>query len=150
MDSFVTSASRSVVTPLVSDEIEPSQCIIESIEDYPEMVATRYDSEDCMKAEIIWCLITVMNHYSFKSSDRLTHFKLMFQDSVIAKHFKCGESKTRCISTFGLADYCREVLWDDLKNQKFVLLLDESLNQKLQQKQICVLIVVCVCLMFVK
>ena len=48
------SASRSVIIPLESDEIEPSQCISESIEAYPEVVTNRYDGKDCMKAEIMF------------------------------------------------------------------------------------------------
>eukprot|EP00731_Ephydatia_muelleri_P009822 Em0005g408a len=57
-------------------------------------------------------------------------------DSEVAKNFSCSESKARYMATFGLAPYLLELLMDKVKDDCFVLLFDESLNKKVQQKQL--------------
>ena len=64
----------------------------------------------------------------------------MFPDSKIAEAFACGEKKCAYIVCFCLAPYFRNVLHDKISDVDFVLLFDESLNHKTQNKQmdICV------------
>lgn len=63
------------------------------------------------------------------------HFAKMFPDSSIAQNFKCGETKSAYISKFGLAPHFKQLLSNKLKNDDYVLLFDESLNDKTQSKQ---------------
>lgn len=64
-------------------------------------------------------------------------FKRMFPDSSIASSFQCGETKSSYLTVFGLAPYCKSLVMDKIKSAKngYVLLFDESLNQKTQSKQ---------------
>eukprot|EP00731_Ephydatia_muelleri_P000477 Em0001g477a len=57
-------------------------------------------------------------------------------DSEVAKNFSCSESRARYMATFGLAPYLLELLMEKVKDDCFVLLFDESLNKKVQQKQL--------------
>eukprot|EP00731_Ephydatia_muelleri_P014923 Em0008g643a len=57
-------------------------------------------------------------------------------DSEVAKNFSCSESKARYMATFGLAPYLLELLMEKVKDDCFVLLFDESLIKKVQQKQL--------------
>ena len=61
----------------------------------------------------------------------------MFPDSDIARSFKCGESKSRYLTTFGIVPHFGKQLSERVKEQNsgFVLLFDESLNHKSQFKQ---------------
>ena len=59
----------------------------------------------------------------------------MFPDSQIASSFTCSETKTMYLACFGIAPFIRSTLESKLKNQPFVLMFDESLNQDLQKKQ---------------
>lgn len=59
----------------------------------------------------------------------------MFPDSVIAQNFNCADTKVRYLSTFGLGEYFSQRLSDKVKNESFVLLFHESLNKKMQKKQ---------------
>lgn len=59
----------------------------------------------------------------------------MFPDSEIAKRFSCGEKKTSYICVFGLAEHFKKQILEDVKGH-FVLLFDESLNKKMQEKQL--------------
>jgi hypothetical protein len=62
----------------------------------------------------------------------------MFPDSSIAKSFKCGEKKAAYLSNFGIAPHFLSLLTDRVKGLKdgYVLLFDESLNNKDQKKQL--------------
>ena len=61
----------------------------------------------------------------------------MFPDSCIAENFQCGEKKAAYLTTFGIAPHFRRLLSEQLKDQDagYVLLFDESLNNKTQNKQ---------------
>lgn len=87
-------------------------------------------------AEILWALKTVVARYSYASCEKVDHlFKRMFPDSKIAEAFSCGEKKCSYILCFGLAPYFRDVLLNKISGVDFVLLFDESLNHKTQNKQ---------------
>ena len=91
--------------------------------------------DDVLKAETLWTLKLVTNHYSFNSSaDTANLFSAMFPDSEIAKQFACGERKAAYITVFGLAEHFKKLLKDGVKGP-FVVLFDESLNKKMQEKQ---------------
>ncbi|KAL5457619.1 hypothetical protein EMCRGX_G034900 [Ephydatia muelleri] len=89
------------------------------------------------RAEILWVLKIIDSNYSFNSSECVPLLlQSMFPDSEVAKNFSCSESKARYMATFGLAPYLLELLMDKVKDDCFVLLFDESLNIKVQQKQL--------------
>lgn len=61
----------------------------------------------------------------------------MFLDSDIAKIFACGKDKIGYIIISGLAPYFKQQLADSIKKAgPFVLMLDESLNQSTNKKQL--------------
>ena len=59
----------------------------------------------------------------------------MFPDSEIARKFTCGEKKTAYMSVFGIGDHLKKAALSEV-NGLFVLLFDESLNKKMQDKQL--------------
>ena len=65
-------------------------------------------------------------------------FCKMFPDSNIAKHFQCGGKKASYLTNFGIAPHFLSLLTDRVKDLKdgYVLLFDESLNNKNQKKQL--------------
>ena len=89
------------------------------------------------RAEMLWVLKIIDSNYSFNSSECVPLLlQSMFPDSEAAKNFSCSESKARYMATFGLAPYLLELLMEKVKDDCFVLLYDESLNKKVQQKQL--------------
>lgn len=64
-------------------------------------------------------------------------FRRMFPDSTIASNFQCGETKSSYLTVFGIAPYCKSLVMDRIKSAEngYILLFDESLNQKTQSKQ---------------
>lgn len=64
-------------------------------------------------------------------------FRRMFPDSNIASNFKCGETKSSYLTVFGIAPYFKSLVMERIKSAQngYVLLFDESLNQKTQSKQ---------------
>lgn len=62
-------------------------------------------------------------------------FADMFPDSSIAKNYSCSESKARYVTVHGLGVYLLDQLKDKLKQDRFVLLFDESFNKKMQCQQ---------------
>jgi hypothetical protein len=61
----------------------------------------------------------------------------MFPDSAIASSFKCGEVKSAYLINHGVAPYFKTLLSEKIKCEpkEFVLLVDESINSKIQSKQ---------------
>ena len=91
--------------------------------------------DDVVKVETLWTLKLVVNHYSFNSlADMSKLFSAMFPASVIAKQFSCGKRKVAYITVFGLAEHFKKLLKDGVKGP-FVVLFVESLNNKMQEKQ---------------
>ena len=58
----------------------------------------------------------------------------MFPDSQIAANFTCGERKTSYLCVFGIAEYFQKLLTSEIKGP-YTIMFDESLNKKIQQKQ---------------
>jgi len=61
----------------------------------------------------------------------------MFPDSEIVSAFKCGEMKSVYLINHGIAPHFKSLLAERLKSEscKFVLMFDESMNSKTQNKQ---------------
>ena len=90
-----------------------------------------------LNAEILWVMKAMTSHYSFRSFvDTASVFRLMFPDSDLAGSFQCSETKARYLTCFGILSYLKERLQEDLDGKDFVLLFDESLNNKPQKKQL--------------
>ena len=94
--------------------------------------------EDTLKAEILWCFRTINTHSSYKSNEETgALFRQMFPDSVIAKTYQCGERKSAYVTCFGIAPFLQSKLKKHVQEEQFyVMLFDESLNQKTQEKQL--------------
>ena len=93
------------------------------------------NKDEVLKAEILWTLKLITSHYSLNSSKNTAQlFSAMFADSEIAKQFTCGERKASYLCVFGLAEYFKKLLKDSVRGP-FVGLFDESLNKKMQGKQ---------------
>lgn len=95
-----------------------------------------FNDDDRVRAEVRWLLRVIETNQSFSSQEGMAKcFSAMFHDSKIAQNFSCSESKARYTTVHGLAPYLQQQLRDKVKSDRFVLLFDESLNKKLQQKQ---------------
>ncbi|GBN01837.1 hypothetical protein AVEN_156756-1 [Araneus ventricosus] len=65
----------------------------------------------------------------------------MFKDSLIAKQFSCGATKTAYVCCFGLAPYFKANLIKCLDNvEQYAVLFDETLNKATQLKQMDILV----------
>ena len=84
-----------------------------------------------------WAMKVVFSHFSYKScTDIEKLFRKMLLDSHTAKEFTCGASKCAYIVCYGLAPYFRSQLLDQIRGvNAFVILLDESMNNYTQKKQ---------------
>ena len=92
---------------------------------------------DTLTAEIWWALRVNSSHYSYNSCADINFLvQQMFPDSDILKKFTCGEKKASYLSCFAIAPYFKSLLKEKVKSSNgYVLLFDESLNHKLQKKQ---------------
>ena len=87
--------------------------------------------QETIKAEIMWRLQVFMSNHSFRSCEETSSlFTALFPDSEIARDFSLGRTKVSYNLTYGLAQYVRTLLLDDLKETKFYSLsFDESYNK---------------------
>lgn len=118
---------------------EPVLVVNKSVVPNPvNVIHDHFCKNDILNAEIIWTLHCIKNHYSYNSNQGIDKiFQAMFKDSQFASLFSCGERKTAYYSTFGIGPYLKDCLHDDLaKEDAYVLLFDESLNQMTQTKQL--------------
>ena len=61
-------------------------------------------SKENLQVEILLVLLSVQNHFSFKSNDNISQlFKTMFWDSNIVKAYSCGKTKPSYMIAFRLA-----------------------------------------------
>lgn len=99
-------------------------------------------SKESRKAEIIWTLSCVQDHYSFRSSENKSElFRKMFWDSNIAQQYSLGKTKQSYLLTFGLAPYFKDLLVDTLKlSSFFTVIFDEAFNDVLQKEQMDILV----------
>lgn len=101
-------------------------------------IASSVTGSETLEAEVLWTIHAINNHHSFRSSeDNAYLFSRMFRHSSVALNYKCGETKTRYLATFGIAPYFVSLLKKKVKLQtEYVLLFDESLNKELKKKQL--------------
>ncbi|XP_049275212.1 uncharacterized protein LOC125759844 [Rhipicephalus sanguineus] len=94
------------------------------------------------KAEIIWCLNTIMTHGSFRSAAASAAlFPLMFPTSEVAAKVQLGKDKVGSTICHGIAPYFRNMLLSSLVNVPYlVVCFDEALNKVTQKQQMDVLI----------
>ena len=120
-------ASRLNIPPLPNEIVTPAS---------QQSMRGFLAKDDVLKAETLWTLKLVVNHYSFNSLANMAKlFPAMFPDSQIAKQFSCGKQKAAYITVFDLAEHFKKLLKESVKGP-FVVLLNESLNKKMQEKQI--------------
>ena len=98
--------------------------------------------DDVSRAEILWTLNMITNHYSFNSSKHSSMlFQTMFPDSDIAKKFAYGATKIKYLSVFGLAPYYEQKLLTTLDEVPYYSIsFDESFNRitKNEQMDFCI------------
>lgn len=92
---------------------------------------------DTIKAEIMWCLETVMSHKSLRVAEKdITVMRRMFSDSQIAAKIQLGRDKISYMIMFGIAPYYRSELEETLQKTSFVVIgFDESLNKTTKKQQ---------------
>lgn len=101
-----------------------------------------FSSQAVFEAEIRWVIKMVKSHYSFNSSSDISAiFGQMFPDSVIAKQFSCGATKSAYLVCFGLGPYFKQQLITDIRKvQCYVISFDECLNKVTQTDQLDVVV----------
>ncbi|KAJ8043765.1 hypothetical protein HOLleu_11016 [Holothuria leucospilota] len=100
-------------------------------------VDTYVVADDILKAEVLWAIKVVMNHYSFNSCQNVSKlFTSMFPDSQIAKTFSCGATKCAYMICFGLQPYFHDLLVDKIRNTEcYSISFDECTNNISQNEQ---------------
>lgn len=93
-------------------------------------------------AEILWCLKTVVSHYSYNSASNLKElFTVMFPDSKIAGSLALGSTKLAYFITYGLAPYFTQHLINSVKKcSEYVICFDEALNRVVQKGQMDIVV----------
>ncbi|KAH8010003.1 hypothetical protein HPB51_024353 [Rhipicephalus microplus] len=94
------------------------------------------------KAEIFWCLNTIMTHRSFRSAAASAAlFPLMFPTFEVAAKVQLGKDKVGYTICHGIAPYFRNMLLSSLVNVPYlVVCFNEALNKVTQKQQTDVLI----------
>ena len=89
-------------------------------------------------AEVLCTLKSVTSHFSNNSSSGIGDlFRRMFPDSVIAQQFGVSERKYAYLTNIGLAPFFKDALNTRIRQRaSFVLMFDESFNQKTSSKQL--------------
>ena len=79
---------------------------------------------------VLWTFHTIVNHNSYKSNESTSKlFKMMFLDSKIAEKFHCGERKTAYFTVFGIAEYLKSSIVNDMEA------LTRSANMQIKQRK---------------
>lgn len=98
--------------------------------------------DDISRAEILWCLQTIMSHDSLRSAGKsVLLFKRMFFDSEIAKSMKLQRTKMSYTLVYGIAPYFHDQLREECDEADHIVLgFDESLNKVVQKGQMDIVI----------
>lgn len=139
-ESAESKKAESVVTVPHSNLEAPQDtaiCSVEAVSAHPKEISKYLLNDQVTKAEILWCLRTVMTHSSFRSnSDVPEILRMMFPDSDIAKKFHLKKDKTAYTICFGLAPFFKSELLTIISSlETFVICFDESLNKVIQKGQ---------------
>lgn len=88
-------------------------------------------SEGVSKAEILWCIQSVMSHKSLRvAASDVSLFPMLFPDSEIATNMRLQKDKISYISVYGLHPYFFDQLVFELNQQEWIVLgFDESFNK---------------------
>lgn len=94
------------------------------------------------RAEIIWCMNSIMTHGSFRSTAASAAlFPLMFQGCEVASNMQLGKDKVGYTICHGIAPYFRRQLLSSLSSVPYaVVAFDECLNKVAQKQQMDVLV----------
>ena len=80
--------------------------------------AVRSLDDDVLAAEVLQAFKVVNKNQSFQSADgdneRLAR---QFYDSAVAKNYKQGQTKMKCMIQFGIAPHIKEMLMEDMQHQ---------------------------------
>jgi hypothetical protein len=93
--------------------------------------------DNVTKAEILWCLQTVVTHKSARMSEKdVALFAKLFPDSEIAKKMQLKRSKIGYSIVYGIAPFFKTQLNKDISQCKYFSVgFDESLNKVSQKTQ---------------
>ena len=94
------------------------------------------------KAEILWCLKTVLSFSLFHSCENILNlFSVVFSDSDTAKSFSVRKTTCAYYINFGIAPYFKDLLLEKLKSSKYIVVsYDDSLNTILEEEQMDILV----------
>ena len=98
--------------------------------------------DDVTKAEICWCMRTIMKQSTYNSCEKLKDlFCDMFPDRKIAEGFALGPTKASCVICYRLAPFYKEKIMKQLAPKDteppyFVVSFDEAFNSVSNQKQL--------------
>lgn len=100
-------------------------------------VKTFVINEEVSRAEILWCLQTVLAHKSMRTAAKdINLLKTMFPDSVIASKVQLQRSKIAYSLLFGIAPYFKKELLESVSHCEHIVVgFDESLNKVSQEIQ---------------
>lgn len=91
--------------------------------------------EQQLRSEILWALKCAKSNYSFASNAQNDDlFAKMFPDSAIAKNWCMGETKVKYILEYGIAEYVREKLIEDLNATPFTFMFDETTTSQVKKQ----------------
>lgn len=94
-------------------------------------------NNNVLEAEIWWSVRTALkNHSASSNSDIDFYFKKMFPGIPIVQKFSCGYTKSSYLMSFGIVPHLKSLLVEEVANEPFSLMFDESLNKSLTQKQL--------------
>lgn len=80
----------------------------------------------------------ISSNYSFSSCKHISElFKEMFKDSDIAYKFQMAKTKSTYLISFGIAEYCKEVMMRDMKDCAFAYSFDETGTIQKKQQYDC-------------
>ena len=93
--------------------------------------------DEVTSAEIWWALCCCMNHVSMSAGGKAVNlFPRTFPDSVIASKMEFSRQKIAYMNVYGLAKYFNDMLLEELKSCKdIVICFDESVNKVAQRQQ---------------
>lgn len=121
-----------ISNPIMNQENEPR------IRGSQNILSSFLLKEEVSRAEIIWCIQTLMTHKSMRSAGSdVQLFKKMFSDSQIAIKMELQRSKIAYSILYGIAPYYKNRLMESIAScDHFVIGFDESLNKVCQETQI--------------
>lgn len=88
-----------------------------------------------LRAEIIWALKCAKSNISFSCNEDIGDIlRAMCPDSNVLKNYAMSATKVRYVIEFGLAQYIRECLIEDLKSNPFTFLFDETTTSQVKKQ----------------